>query len=177
MKLKPKLFIGPFIVSGLLGTSACSTTDNRSETAQIISEHTATEIASNALKGGMVANSHLDEHEGTYKYEVNILKGDKSYEVDVDSLSGKILEINESILGKNTLGDDKDTLQEASPNISSEKAREIALKHTRGTITELDLVNYNNRLAYDIEISSTYHREVKMKIDAINGKILKVEDL
>jgi hypothetical protein len=36
MKLKTKLLIGPFIVSGLLGTSACSTTDNNPETAQTI---------------------------------------------------------------------------------------------------------------------------------------------
>jgi uncharacterized membrane protein YkoI len=97
--------------------------------------------------------------------------------VDVDSSSGKVLEINESVLGKSNLGDDKDKFQKVSPKISSQEAREIALDQVRGTITELDLDKYNNRLVYDIEISSAYHREVKVKIDAINGKVLNVEEI
>ena len=64
MKLKTRLLIGTFIVSGLLGTSACSMTDNNSETAQTISETKATEIALKELKGGVVTNSHIDENEG-----------------------------------------------------------------------------------------------------------------
>ena len=177
MKLKTKLLIGTFIVSGLLGTSACSMTDNNSQTAQTISEPNATEIALNELKGGVVTNSHLDEIEGVNKYEVNILKGDKNYEVDVDSLSGNVLEITESALDKSNLGDVKDKLQKVSPKVSSKEARAIALDQARGTITELDLDTYNNRLVYDIEISSAYHREVKVIVDAINGKVLKVEEL
>jgi uncharacterized membrane protein YkoI len=177
MKLKTKLLIGTFIVSGLLGTIACSMTDNNSQTAQTISEPNATEIALKELKGGLVTNSHLDENEGGYKYEVNILKGDKNYEVDVDSLSGNVLEITESALDKSNLDDIKDKLQKVSPKVSSQEARAIALDQARGTITELDLDTYNNRLVYDIEISSAYHREVKVKVDAINGKVLKVEEL
>ena len=111
MNLKTKLLIGTFIVSGLLGTSACSTTDNNSQTAQTISEHNATEIALKELKGGVVTNSHLDEIEGGYKYEVNILKGDKNYEVDVDSLSGNVVEITESALDKSNLGVVKDNFK------------------------------------------------------------------
>ena len=92
--------------------------------------------------------------------------------MDVDSLSGNVLEITQSVQG-----DDKDKLQKVSPKISSQEARTIALDQERGTITELDLDTYNNRLVYDIEISSAYHREVKVKVDAINGKVLKVEKM
>ena len=176
MKFLKKLLIGTFIVSGLLGTSACSTTDNNPETAQTISERKATEIALATLKGGVITNSHVDENEGANKYEVNILKGDKIYEVDVDSLTGKILEINQSDQGKMNI-DAESKLLNVSPKISSEDARQIALDQVRGTITELDLDYFNNRLVYDIEISSAYHREVKVIVDAMNGKVLKVEKM
>src|SRR3954468_20347022 len=176
MKLKTKLLIGPFIVSSLLGTSACSTTDNNPETAQTISERKATEIALDTSKGGVVMNSHVDKNEGANKYEVNIYKGDKTYEVDVDSLTGKVLEIDQSSQGKINI-DNESKLQNVSPKISSEDARKIALDQVRGTITELDLDNFNDRLVYDIEISSVYHREVNVIVDAINGKVLKVEEM
>ena len=114
---------------------------------------------------------------GADKYEVNILKENKNYEVDVDSITGKILEMNESALDKSNLGNDKDQLESVSPKISSQEAREIALDQVTGTITELNFDYYNNRLVYDIEISSTYHREVKIKVDAINGEVLQVEEM
>ena len=97
--------------------------------------------------------------------------------MDVDSLTGNVLEITESDLGKSNLDDVEGKLQKVSPKISSKEARSIALDQARGTITELDLDTYNNRLVYDIEISSAYHREVKVKVDAINGKVLKVEEI
>ncbi|MFZ0444378.1 MAG: PepSY domain-containing protein [Bacillus sp. (in: firmicutes)] len=177
MKSKRKGLIGALLVSGSLGISACSMSDNNAEKDQTISEREATEIALKELNGGIVMNSHLDETEGADKYEVNILKENKNYEVDVDSITGKILEKNESALDKSNLGNDKDQLERVSPKISSQKAREIALDRVTGTITELNFDYYNNRLVYDIEISSTYHREVKMKVDAINGEVLQVEEM
>ena len=177
MKSKRKRLIGAFLTSGLLGISACSMSDNSAEKDQTISEREATEIALKELNGGVVTNSHLDETEGADKYEVNILKENKNYEVDVDSITGKVLEMNESTLDKSNLGKDKDQLESVSPKISSQEAREIALDRVTGTITELDFDHYNNRLVYDIEISSAYHREVKIKIDAINGEVLQVEEM
>ena len=97
--------------------------------------------------------------------------------MDVDSITGKVLEMNESTLDKSNLGKDKDQLEGVSPKISSQEAREIALDRVTGTITELDFDHYNNRLVYDIEISSAYHREVKIKVDAINGEVLQVEEM
>lgn len=177
MKSKRKRLIGAFLASGLLGISACSMSDNTAEKDQTISEREATEIALKELNGGVVTNSHLDKTKGADKYEVNILKENKNYEVDVDSITGKVLEMNESTLGKSNLGNDSDQLEGVSPKISSQEAREIALDRVTGTITELDFDHYNNRLVYDIEISSAYHREVKIKVDAINGEVLQVEEM
>jgi uncharacterized membrane protein YkoI len=176
VKLKTKLLIGTFIVSELLGTSACSMTDNKSETAQTINELKATEIALDASQGGVVIDSHLDENNGSNKYEVSIEKSDKNYEVDVDSLTGEVLEIDQRSPGKINI-ENESKLQNVSPKISSEDARHIALDQVRGTITEMDLDNFNNRLVYDFEISSVYHREVNVIVDAINGKVLKVEEI
>jgi uncharacterized membrane protein YkoI len=96
--------------------------------------------------------------------------------VDVDSLTGEVLEIDQSSQGKINI-DNESKLQNVSPKISSEDARKIALDQVRGTITELDLDSFNDRLVYDIEISSVYHREVNVIVDAINGKVLKVEEM
>jgi uncharacterized membrane protein YkoI len=177
VKLKTKLLISTLVVSGLLGTSACSMTNNKpntlqtNETSQIIDEAKAVEIASDALKGGIVINSHVDKNEGSNKYAVHILKGDKSYEVTVDSSTGKVLETTQSIQG-----DDESKLQKVSPKISLEDAEQIALGRVSGTIIELGLDNFNNRLVYHIEISTAYHRQASVIVDAINGKVLKVEE-
>ena len=64
MKSKRKGLIGALLVSGLLGISACSMSDNNAEKHQTISEREATEIALKELNGGVVTNSHLDENEG-----------------------------------------------------------------------------------------------------------------
>lgn len=176
MKSNKKRLIGLLTVCGLLVMNACSMSDNASETEKVISEREATEIALKELNGGVVMNSHLDETKGANKYEVNILKGDKSYEVDVDSITGKVLEANESILDTSNQGDNHN-FENVSPKVSSQEAREIALDQVNGTITELDFDTYNNRLVYDIEISSAYHREVKIKVDAMNGEVLQVEEL
>jgi uncharacterized membrane protein YkoI len=179
MKSKRKRLIAAFLASSLLGISACSTSDNSAEKDQTISEREATEIALKELNGGVVTNSHLDKTKGADKYEVNILKENINYEVDVDSITGKVLEMNESSLDKSNLGNDSDSdqLESVSPKISSQEAREIALDQVAGTITELDFDHYNNRLVYDIEISSAYHREVKIKVDANNGEVLQVEEM
>lgn len=173
MKLKINLLICIFIVVVLLGTSACSMKEDKSATEATINESKAIEIASNALKGGVVTSSHIDETDGAYKYEVVIFKGDKNYEVDVDSLTGKVLEVTERDLGMS----DEGSLQNVSPKISSKEARQIALDQVRGTITELDLDTFNNRLVYDIEISTVNKREVDVIVDAMNGNVLKVEEL
>ena len=111
------------------------------------------------------------------KYEISILKEDKNYEVDVDSSSGEILEINQSVQGGRKMDDVESIPPYISPKISTEEARQIALNRVRGTITELDLENFNNRLVYDIEISTVYRREAKITVDAMNGEILQFEEM
>jgi uncharacterized membrane protein YkoI len=176
VKLKPKILISTLVVSGLLGTSACSMTNDKpntlqsNETLQIINEAKAVEIASDAVKGGIVINSHVDENEGANTYAVHILKEDKNYEVNVDS-SGKVLEIAQNVQGEN-----ESKLQKVSPKISLEDAGQIALARVKGTIIESGLDNFNNRLVYDIQISRDYHRESNVIVDAMNGKVLKVEE-
>ncbi|RDW17684.1 PepSY domain-containing protein [Oceanobacillus chungangensis] len=176
MKFKSKILIGTLIVIELLGTSACSMTNNKpntpqtNETTQIIDEVRAVEIASDEVKGGIVISSHVDEV--TNKYEVHILKGNKNYAVDVDSLTGKVLGIEQSVQS-----DDESKLQNVSPKISIKDARQIALNRASGTIIEFDLDNSNNSLVYDILISTDYSHEVNVIVDAINGEVLKVEKI
>jgi len=175
MNLKTKLLIGIFIVSGLVGTSACSITNNKSETTPTITEGKAKEIAVDALKGGEVINSHLDKV--TNNYEVYILKGQEHHAVDVDSLTGKVLGIEKNVQSKNNLNNVEGKLQNVSPKIPLEDAKLIALDSVKGTIMESELGYLNNSLVYYIVISKTYHHEVNVIVDATNGKVLKVEDV
>ena len=105
--------------------------NNNSETAQTISERNATEIALNTLKGGIVTNSHIDETVGANKYEITISKGDINYEVDSRLLTGNVLEITERDLGMSKLEENKDILQNVSPNISSQEARANSIRPSK----------------------------------------------
>ena len=177
-----KRLIGILFVIDLLGISACSMTENKpqtvqtNETIQEISEKKAEEIALSTLKGGIVKNNHVDKDGQSNEFEVVIVKDDKQFEVDVDAETGKALEINQNVEGEKKIDDDERELEQLSPKISLAEAKQIALDRVRGTITEINLETENNRLVYDIEISTVYRREAKVTVDAIDGNVLKVEE-
>jgi uncharacterized membrane protein YkoI len=170
MKLLTKFLIGTLVISSL-GVGAYAMMVNQPTTEKTISEKKAEGIALGVLKGGIVTNSHLETNNDFGKYEVIIKKPDGRFEVDVDALTGKVLEIDERTV---QLNHDQNKFQNISPKIPLKDARKIALDQVRGTITEADLDIFNNRLVYDIEIGTVYRREAEVIVDATNGKVLKV---
>ncbi len=187
MHIITKLITGAIVIGGI-GASAYAMTSNKLTTlptnetspksviSQKITEQKANELALNETKGGIVTNTHLDEDREVKKYEVIIVKQDIKYEIDIDALTGKVLEVDQNILGKNDLKIEVNELQNVSTNISLVDAKQIALDKVRGTITEADLDYFNNRIVYNFEISTANHREAGVIIDANNGQVLKIEE-
>jgi uncharacterized membrane protein YkoI len=60
--------------------------------------------------------------------------------------------------------------------VSMESAINAALKEVQGGALRAELENENGYLVYGIEIAKTDHQIVDVKVDAGNGKILKVRD-
>ena len=168
MKVLTKFLIGTLVISGI-GASAYAMMGDEPTTEKTISEKKAEGIALGVLKGGIVTNIHIEQNNGFEKYEVNIKKPDGKFEVDVDALTGEVLDIDELQLNKS-----QDKLQNMSPKIALKDARKIALDQVRGTITEADLDIFNNRLVYDFEIGAVNRREAEVIVDAMNGEVLKV---
>jgi uncharacterized membrane protein YkoI len=60
--------------------------------------------------------------------------------------------------------------------VSMDSAINAALKEVQGKVLRAELENENGYLVYGIEIAKTGHQIVDVKVDAGNGKILKVEN-
>lgn len=59
--------------------------------------------------------------------------------------------------------------------ITMEEAKAIALKEVTGTVNQVELDNENGNVVYSVEITNN-KKSFDVKIDAGNGKVLKIED-
>jgi hypothetical protein len=59
--------------------------------------------------------------------------------------------------------------------ISLDSALKEALKAVAGTVLSAELENENGYLVYAVEIAKADHQTMDVKVDAGNGKVLKVE--
>ncbi len=59
--------------------------------------------------------------------------------------------------------------------ISLDSALKEALKAVQGTVLRAELENENGYLVYAVEIAKADHQTMDVKVDAGNGKVLKVE--
>ena len=110
-------------------------------------------------------------------YEVEIKKDGFEYDLDLDAVTGKVLKKDKSTDDD----DDQENLENNSTKIDSnevtitkEAAIKIALKETAGTVTDVELETEDAQTFYDIEIVDG-SKEVEVKVDAITGVVLTVE--
>ncbi len=59
--------------------------------------------------------------------------------------------------------------------ISMDTAINAALKQVQGKVLKAELENENGYLVYGVEIAKTDHQIADIKVDAGNGKVLKIE--
>ncbi len=138
-----------------------------------ISPEEAKKIALKQVNGTIIEEK-LDDDDNRLLYEFEILTSDnRKVEVKVDAMNGEVLKLEQD--DRYDDDDDDNKHQNVSTKISLDEAKKLALAEVNGTITEAELDNDDNRLLYEIEILTSNDREAEVKVDATNGKVLKVE--
>ncbi|HAE41607.1 MAG TPA: hypothetical protein DCG34_01640, partial [Clostridiales bacterium] len=142
----------------------------------LIGHEKAIETALGLSNGGTVTKIELDWDDGRYEYDIEIRKDRKEYEVEIDAMTGKVLEFEAD---DDDDDDDIDVVTSATQQtptdeelIGKDKAIEIALGLTGGgTVVEFELDQDDGRYKYEIEIKKD-GKEYEVEIDAMTGKVL-----
>ena len=184
--MKNKLIIGAISAAVILGGAvAVGATKNdyptvnlqqtNKEKNNMISSNEAVNIALKKVNG-TVDKVELENKQGQYYYEVEIDTEAVEYEFDIDAVTGEILSYKED------QQDDDDQLNRNEISnttqnnyITAEKAIEIAEKEVNGKVIEIERDEEDGRLIFEIELK-TSSGEAELKLDAITGKILKIEN-
>lgn len=177
MKRFNVVLAGTVLVSGLalggyaLNNGSALANEKKEEAQPGIMFDEAEAIALEETGGGIVQQLERDQDDGVELYEVEIEKEGHEYELDIAADSGKV------IRAENERSDDDDDERTNLPKgtISSDKAIEIALKEVKGTVTEVELDEDDGQYVYEIEVKTNKDGETKIDVNALDGKILKVE--
>ncbi|MEK5185541.1 PepSY domain-containing protein [Solibacillus sp. FSL W7-1324] len=147
-----------------------------------ISAGEAKKIALKQLDGEIIS-FEFDADDRTPHYEIDIVKDNEKIEVKVDADTGKAVvterENIRTITTENPVKTDGTEKATDSANNSSiiteEQAIEIAQAKAKGTVTDIELDEDDNRLIYEIEIRNG-KMEYDFEIDAKTGDIIKYEE-
>lgn len=124
---------------------------------------------------GIVESIELEKYNGQTYYEVDIDKGNKDFDIDVDAYTAKIIKIDES----RDDDDDDDYEVHASAAtgslISEKEAIAIAKKNITGEVVEIELDEDDGRYEYEMELK-TSNGEADITIDANSGKVVELEN-
>ena len=137
---------------------------------------TAVKTALREFPEGKAFRAETEEKDGKAIFEVHILAGDKVKEVEVDAVSGKVIE------AKDDKDEDADELKEA-------KAALAKTKTTLAAAIESALKGKENAKAFEASIEMEEEDELEVlveyfdgdkvmeaKIDPATGKVLKAEE-
>lgn len=151
---------------GLLGTAGYSAAAAYEKTK--VAKEEAVSVVEKKY-GGKVTDVEFEIDDGHPEYEIEYEQDNQRYEVELDAVSGKVLD--------HELEDDdnEDHKNVKMATISFDEAITIALQEQRGYVTEIELDHDDSQqLIYEIEIE-TENGEVEIDIDAMTGAILEVE--
>ncbi len=158
----------------------------------------ALEAAGVAEDDAVFSTAGLDKRNGMDYYAVDFTAGGRSYEYDIDAVTGVVID---SSSGGGTAetpaaGDDDGTASApaaASPSpsagqttggqaaaVTEEQARETALSHAGLTADQVTFVRSkldrdDGRLMYDVEFYTSDYKEYDYEIDASTGEILSYD--
>ena len=132
-----------------------------------INEQQAKDIVKKEAPNGQIIKFKLDKENGKKVYEIEVMDGNIEKDYEIDAETGAILKMEQEQKGnkKNNSVD--------NPKISSDKAKEIALKQSKnGKFKEIELKHKNGVLVYDVEIAEGF-MDREFLIDANTGEILR----
>lgn len=122
-----------------------------------------------AKRPGQVVKLESKEERGVQIYEFEVLGADgKSWELECDATSGKIVEEEEEVSGTDN------PAFKAKAKISLEQAKQTALRAYPGKIVETEYeIESNGDASYEFDIKTKAGKEVKLEVDAVSGKIIE----
>ena len=144
-----------------------------------ISAGEAKKIALKQLDGEIIGFEY-DSDDRTPHYEIDIVKNNEKIEVEVNAGTGKaVVTEREKISTVKAVKTDDTVKATDSVNnsaiITEKQAIEIAQAKAKGTVTDIELDEDDNRLIYEIEIRNG-KMEYDFEIDAKTGDIIKYEE-
>lgn len=157
--------------------------NNSSKASGNISLERAKEIALAKTGGGTVLKCKLDDDDGITVYDVEIINGSTKYEMEINASSGVIYQYevknyagyNYNSSSSSSPNSPSSSAPSISPQISADKARQIALNSAGGGVVAKCKLDYEHgTLVYEVEIYNG-GMEHEFEIDADTGNILKHE--
>ena len=122
-----------------------------------------------AKKEGVIVKTEFksENKAGVYEFDIQGADG-KSWEVECDAKTSKILEIEEEVKAD-------DARFKAAAKVSEADARATALAAHPGTVVETEYeIEADGKASYEFDIMETDKEEIKVKVDAATGKIVEV---
>ncbi|MET3728287.1 putative membrane protein YkoI [Fictibacillus halophilus] len=116
-----------------------------------------------AAKHGEVKSSEFNEENKVYL--VRVQKEGKTYSLEINGTTGSI----------NSKSEVESEDEPAQPNtkITEGKAKQIALKEVKGTVTDIELDDEDGVIVYEVEIE-TKTKEAQVIINAFSGEVSSV---
>ncbi|WP_144699818.1 PepSY domain-containing protein [Fictibacillus phosphorivorans] len=185
MKKLTKIIAGTVLVCGIgVGTyTYVENTPSAFAAKNVISEKQAKDIALEKTKGGTVTEMELDRDGLKDKYEIEVLNGDKEYDLDIVAETGKVSKVEEGMKDQddNDNDDDNDNgvdekesserddqIDPSKIKITAEQAQSIALKKVSGTVKEMSL---DDDYVYEFEIQKN-GKDIDVNVDAVTGEVI-----
>jgi uncharacterized membrane protein YkoI len=161
---------GAILLGGAVAAGAADTKGIKKEAVQdLISVEEAKKIALTEAEG-TVESIELEREKGRQVYEIDVDNGKEDADIKINALDGEVIFVN-----KERDDDDQSEKEINAENIISEqKAIEIAEQEVNGTMKEIELDEDDGQILYEIELK-TNKGEADVDIDAVSGKVLKVE--
>lgn len=173
ISLAGALLLGGAVAAGAADTNGKGSTGSKKEAVQdMITVEEAKKIALSEAEG-RVESIELERANGNQYYEIDIEDGKEDYDIKINALDGKVISINKE------RDDDDDNDQSGKEVngeniISEQKAIELAEKEVNGTMKEIEKDEDDGQILYEVELK-TNKGEADVDIDAVTGKVLKVE--
>jgi uncharacterized membrane protein YkoI len=137
---------------------------------------TVEEVEAKAVESVDGTVTEIDYDSSDNEYEVEVESGSVTYELDINATTGEVVkkETDDKELAV-VKSDAKETATAKNKNfITAKEAIAIALKHSPGTVKEVELDDDDKRAHFEIEIKDGKY-EYEFEIDAVTGKILDFE--
>lgn len=119
---------------------------------------------------GEIVSLRAEMEDKNHQFELDI-KGDdgKSWEVECDSKSGKVLEVEREVAA-----DDKEFTSQAKVRLDA--ALKTALDAYPGAVMKIEYeIEENNKPSYEFDIKTADGQLLEVEVDAITGELKPVE--